>query len=400
MDMKHLLVLLLLAVSLGFQAAPQDVQPPLSADEVLDLLTSSVPSKVIVNTIQKCGIAFQPTDALLERFRKAGADNAVLAALRQAWHAEIPKPVSAIEIRMLLTADAPSENIARIVLERGIDFQPTAAYLDEIRSEGAKDALIETLRSATPRPFSKEELLQLLRSRMDQNGIVQRVRERGIDFEPGTANLQALRNAGARPPLVEAVRTAKRAKPFVVRTPDGSSLPPPLVEGRRTTLTCAPGDSDVPVFSDPGNLGSIVTHLKCGEPVTFLGRVAAPPGVSKIQYADGKEGFAASAYLEAAIATPGGDVSMPTAIYQPVAEYTPEARRDRIEGIVKLWIVVDADGNVTDVQESSAPLGDGLDQRAMDTVKKWKFTPAKRHGVPVTVRVATEVTFRLSVKNR
>ena len=91
---------------------------------------------------------------------------------------------------------------------------------------------------------------------------------------------------------------------------------------------------------------------------------------------------------------------MPTAIYQPVAGYTPEARRDRIEGIVKLWIVVDTEGNVSDVQESSAPLGDGLDKSAIDTVKKWKFVPAKRHGVPVAVRVGAEVTFRLSANTR
>jgi TonB family protein len=397
MDMRHLLALFLLAVSLGLPAAPQDVQPPLSADEVLDLLTSATPSKAIVDTIHKCGIAFQPTDALLERFRKAGADNAVLAALRHAWHAEIPKPLSAIEIRMLLTADAPSENIARIVLERGIDFQPTAAYLDEIRSEGAKDALIETLRTATPRAFSKEELLQLLRSRIDQNGIAQKVRQRGIDFEPGTANLQALRIAGARAPLVEAVRTAKRAKPFVAQTPASSSLPPPLVEGKRRTLICAPGDSDVPVFSDPGNLGSIVTHLKCGEPVTFLGEVTAPPGVSKIQYADGKEGFVANAYLEAAIATPGEGITAPSAIYKPDPEYTPEARRDGIEGTVRFWIVVDAQGNVSDIQQISPPLGDGLDKSAMDTVKTWKFTPAKRDGVPVPVRVGVEISFSLHI---
>jgi TonB family protein len=396
MNLKHLLTLCLLTASLGLWAAPQNARPPLSKDEVLDLLASSAPGKVIVATIEKYGIAFDPTDAVLEEFRKSGADKAVLAALRQAWHTEIPKPLSATEIRMLLTADALSENISRLVLERGVDFQPTAAYLDEIRSEGGKDVLVETLRNATPRAFSKEELLQLLGTRMDQNGIAQRVRQRGIEFDPGNANLQALRSAGARAPLLETVRTAKHAKPFVARTSPGPTLGPSLVQGKTVALICSSADPDVPVFAEPDNLGKIAARLPCGGQVTFLERLVVPQGVDKIQYADGKEGFVASAYLETPVATPGGDVSMPTAIYKPDAGYTLEARHARIEGTVKLLIAVDAAGNVSDVQESSELLGGGLDKSAMDTVRKWKFIPAKRNGVPVAVRVGVEVTFRLS----
>jgi TonB family protein len=167
------------------------------------------------------------------------------------------------------------------------------------------------------------------------------------------------------------------------------------VEGKPVALICGPAETDVPVFADPGNLGSIVTHLRCGERVTFVGRVAAPPGVAKIQYAGDKEGYVASAYVEGAMATPGGNITEPIPIYKPDPDYTPEARRDRIQGTVSLWIVVDAQGNVSDIQEMSDPLGDGLDKSAMDTVKTWKFTPAKRDGVPVAVRVRVEISFRL-----
>src|SRR5271157_2700687 len=95
MDVKHLLLaVILLAASLGGMAAPQDTRPPLSKDELHDLLISKAPSKVIISTINQSGIAFKPTDDVLEEFRRAGADKTVLAALRQAWHAEIPKPLS------------------------------------------------------------------------------------------------------------------------------------------------------------------------------------------------------------------------------------------------------------------------------------------------------------------
>jgi TonB family protein len=394
--MKHfLLPLLLLAACLGVMAAPQGTRPPLSKDEVLDLLITSAPSKVVISTIKQYGIAFKPTPQVLEEFRKAGADKAVLTALREAWQEDTPKLLGDKEIRMMLAEDVPSENIVRAVLERGIDFQPTPGYFEALRSDGAKDALIDTLRATAPRPFSKGELLQLLTTRMDQDWIAQKVQVRGIDFGPDSENLQALQNRGARAPLLAALRTAKRVKLVVAQPPPPPPVSRPLAHGRTATLICGPSDSEVPVFAGPNDLGKIVTHLRCGEQVTFLERVVAPPGVDRIQYADGKEGFVSNSYLEFPIATIGNGVTAPSPVYNPAASYTPEARHDRIEGTLVLAIVIDTGGNVSDVQETSEPLGEGLDKSAIDTVKTWKFNPATRDGVPVAVRVMVEVSFRL-----
>ncbi len=394
--MKRFVTLFVLAVFLTISAAPQSRRPPLSKDEVHDMLSSHQPSSEIAATIQKYGINFPPTDAVLEEFRASGADQSVLAALQRAWHPEIPKPLSATQIRMLVTAETPNENIVRLMAERGIDFQPTAAFLNEIRSDGAQDALIDALQRASPRPFSKQELMQLLGTSLDENGLAQQVRERGIDFDPVAANLQALRNAGAHTPLLEAVRTARREKPFAARAPAVAAVPPVVAEGKSVNLVCGPGDSDVPVFAVPDNLGNIATNLHCGEQVVFLGNVPAPPGVDKIRYGDGKVGYIADAYIGSTLAGIGADIKPPTAIYKPDPDYTPQAARKGIEGTIQFSVVVDTAGNIADIQEKSAPLGDGLDQSAIDTVKKWKFNPATRNGVPVPVRVTVEVSFRMS----
>jgi TonB family protein len=126
-----------------------------------------------------------------------------------------------------------------------------------------------------------------------------------------------------------------------------------------------------------------------------LGRSVSPPGSDQIKYADGKKGFISSSFLEGPIATPGWGVTPPKPTYKPEPGYTPEAQRDHIEGTVVLTIIIDWRGDVVDVKERSAPLGDGLDQMAMDTVKTWKFNPAMRDGMPVSVRVSVEVGFRL-----
>jgi TonB family protein len=333
--MKHGYILLILTVSLGAMATPQEPRPPLSDQDIL----------------------------------------------------------------VMVGRGEPSETILQSIAARGINFQPTPAYLDWLRARGAKDMLIDALRDMSPRPFSKIELLRSIPTRGNSERLTQEVHERGIDFEPDKEYLQTLRRAGARETLLQAVRDAKRGMPFVAPKANrpyelkltNALVSPPLVEGKEATLICSPSDGSVPVFAVPNDLGKIATFLRCGEKVTFVERVTVPPGIDKIRYADGKEGFVSNAYLESSVA----NITAPTLITKTEAPYTPEGRRDRIEGIVKLIIVVDVQGNVSDVQETSKPLGDGLDQSAIDTVKTWKFKPATRDGTPVAVRTFIDIHFRL-----
>jgi TonB family protein len=90
----------------------------------------------------------------------------------------------------------------------------------------------------------------------------------------------------------------------------------------------------------------------------------------------------------------GGGVSEPIPTYMPDPTYSEEARKAKYQGVVSLWIVVDSQGNVTDARVVK-PLGLGLDEKAVETVRTWKFKPAMRNGVPVPVRVGVDVFFRL-----
>lgn len=90
----------------------------------------------------------------------------------------------------------------------------------------------------------------------------------------------------------------------------------------------------------------------------------------------------------------GGNVSAPIPIYKPEPPYSEQARKAKYQGTVVLWIVVDAKGNVIGEQVVK-PLGMGLDENALKTVKTWKFKPALRNGNAVPVRVMVEVSFRL-----
>jgi periplasmic protein TonB len=90
----------------------------------------------------------------------------------------------------------------------------------------------------------------------------------------------------------------------------------------------------------------------------------------------------------------GGGVSAPRALYAPDPEYSEEARKAKYQGVVVLWIVVGPDGKVHDMRVSR-PLGLGLDEKALEAVKQWRFEPARKDGQAVAVQVNVEVNFRL-----
>ena len=90
----------------------------------------------------------------------------------------------------------------------------------------------------------------------------------------------------------------------------------------------------------------------------------------------------------------GGGVSAPKPIFTPDPEYSEEARKAKYQGTCILWLVVGRDGRTRDIKVARS-LGLGLDEKAIEAVKQWKFEPAMKDGRAVAVRIDVEVTFRL-----
>jgi len=90
----------------------------------------------------------------------------------------------------------------------------------------------------------------------------------------------------------------------------------------------------------------------------------------------------------------GGGVSPPRALDTPDPEYSEEARKAKYQGTCVLWLIVGPDGKPRDVKVARA-LGMGLDEKAIEAVRNWKFAPAMKDGKPVAVQINVEVNFRL-----
>jgi TonB family protein len=91
---------------------------------------------------------------------------------------------------------------------------------------------------------------------------------------------------------------------------------------------------------------------------------------------------------------PGSGIEPPTVLREVKPTYTDAARQRGITGEVVLEVVVQRDGSVRSVRVLEG-LGSGLDERAIDAVRQWRFSPARRLGQPVDVIVEVAVEFRL-----
>lgn len=90
----------------------------------------------------------------------------------------------------------------------------------------------------------------------------------------------------------------------------------------------------------------------------------------------------------------GGGVTAPSLLYKVEPEYSEEARKAKYQGTVILYVEVSPDGRAVNPKVVRS-LGLGLDEKAIEAVRKWKFRPGYKDGKPVTVAATIEVNFRL-----
>jgi protein TonB len=145
------------------------------------------------------------------------------------------------------------------------------------------------------------------------------------------------------------------------------------------------------------NLGDPMSHLPSGPPSNGTGSGGGIGSGSGGGVGSGEGpgvGPGRGGGIGGGVFRVGGGVSAPKELYAPEPEYSEEARKAKYQGTCVLYVIVGADGRPRDLRVARS-LGLGLDEKAIDAVKTWKFEPAMKDGKPVAVAISVEVEFRL-----
>ncbi len=102
--------------------------------------------------------------------------------------------------------------------------------------------------------------------------------------------------------------------------------------------------------------------------------------------------FAAGAAEPAAAGA--GNLSPPKARKQVGAIYPRELLQDKVTGVVVVGFIIDQKGNVPDAWATQSP-DPRFSEAAIAAVKKWKFTPGRKDGKPVSWNMSVDIRFDL-----
>jgi periplasmic protein TonB len=90
----------------------------------------------------------------------------------------------------------------------------------------------------------------------------------------------------------------------------------------------------------------------------------------------------------------GGGVSKPVVLYQVDPEFSEEARKAKFSGSVYVYLWVGTDGKPSHVRVIRG-VGMGLDEKAVEAVRQYRFQPAMKDGKPVQVDLYVNVNFEI-----
>lgn len=199
-------------------------------------------------------------------------------------------------------------------------------------------------------PVSKEWLLYALRAReADEAALVRLVERRGVGSYPSAEDEKELRAAGATDRLIEAVRK------YV-------ATPPPAPMGSRGGMGIGSGERP---GVGPGR----------GVPV---GPGGGGGGKGPVDYT---RPFRQNEVTRKAVIT-----------FRPEPGYTKEAHNNNVYGVVRLRVVLNFSGEVTNLTVVKG-LPDGLTEKAVAAARRIKFTPAEKDGREVSQYVVLEYNF-------
>lgn len=302
--------------------------------------------------------------------------------------AKIPVSLNGL-LKSLAAGGVKPAELIREVEARGVAFEMTDENEAGLRGAGAGAALLEAARKNYRGPVDLQELqamlyLSTLRPpRFAAAEMVENVEKRGVNFSPTRGEEARLLKAGATRQTLAAVRANYR--------PDKSaaSKPPAREPPFRDERPDEPGAGGGGIGSGSGGIGS------GGGIGVGVGHGGAGAGEGKPTVDAPAGGRCPAGADPSADEHPykGNEVTKRYKILaRPAPNMTEEARRNQVNGTVRLRVLLSATCSVTKVEVASG-LPDGLTEQAVAAAKRIRFVPSEKDGRPVSQWVLVEYTF-------
>jgi formylglycine-generating enzyme required for sulfatase activity len=208
------------------------------------------------------------------------------------------EPLTRGEVTNLVKAGMEAADLVKLIHEHGINFDLTDDYVQELRSAGAQDSVLQALGAARPTRLTQEQVLQLVAGHVPSGRAGMLVGQHGIDFQPDEEYLKTLRLAGGDDALIAALREAGKAvkAEFAVETSPGAEVYlDGVLQGKAGTegelkMTAPPGDHALKVSLQGKKAFEQKVALTAGKATRMEARLedAGPPlGQAKENSKDG-----------------------------------------------------------------------------------------------------------------
>jgi hypothetical protein len=144
MKLRFLILITLVSV-IGRPVLPQQSERPLTKNQVMELVKAGMDNTQLAKSVRERGVDFEPTDDDVQALRKAGAQDVLIQAL----HVVKPQPLTREQVLQLVAGGVPSQRAADLVKQRGVDFLADDQYLETLRVAGANETLLAAVREGS-----------------------------------------------------------------------------------------------------------------------------------------------------------------------------------------------------------------------------------------------------------
>ncbi len=185
---------------------------------------------------------------------------------------------------------------------------------------------------------------------------------------------------------IPAATGSNRADASTARQPDTHEAEPPVENAHASSGTNSPNRNSAPAASstttDAAKPSAPLMLSLPETPISASGSIAIrATGMVPIPAGDAQSAQHARNL----------QIGQLTKMVEPV--YPPEARQARVEGTVKLHVMVGADGSIQSLEPISGP--ESLSKAAMTAVREWRYSPTLLNGKPVEMQEDVSFVFRV-----